>query len=101
MGQGFDAQLAGGVRGGAGAVQTGGEQPPTGRLVLSSAWLAQLLQLEVQLVMLCQDRLGMYIRVEEYILGRALTISYLKPKPKCKYTRTNYHLLYQTSSVTL
>ena len=41
--------------------------------------LAQLLQLEVlhtQVVRLCQDRLGMYIRVEEYILGRALTISY-------------------------
>jgi len=41
--------------------------------------LAQLLQLEVlytQVVRLCQDRLGNYIRVEEYILGRALTISY-------------------------
>ena len=41
--------------------------------------LAQLLQLEVlhnQTIRLCQDRLGRYIRVEEYILGRALTISY-------------------------
>ena len=41
--------------------------------------LAQLLQLEVlhtQTMRLCQDRLGQYIRVEEYILGRALTISY-------------------------
>ena len=41
--------------------------------------LAQLLQLEVlntQTMRLCQDRLGRYIRVEEYILGRALTISY-------------------------
>ena len=41
--------------------------------------LAQLLQLEVlhtQVVRLCQERLGLYIRVEEYILGRALTISY-------------------------
>ena len=41
--------------------------------------LAQLLQLEVlhtQVMRLCQDRLGLYIRVEEYILGRALTISY-------------------------
>ena len=41
--------------------------------------LAQLLQLEVlhtQTMRLCQDRLGQYIRVEEYILGRALTLSY-------------------------
>ena len=41
--------------------------------------LAQLLQLEVlhnQVMRLCQDRLGLYIRVEEYILGKALTISY-------------------------
>lgn len=41
--------------------------------------LAQLLQLEVlhnQVMRLCQDRLGSYIRVEEYILGKALTISY-------------------------
>jgi len=41
--------------------------------------LAQLLQLEVlytQVARLAQDRLGSYIRVEEYILGRALTISY-------------------------
>ena len=41
--------------------------------------LAQLLQLEVlhtQVVRLCQERLGLYIRIEEYILGRALTISY-------------------------
>ena len=43
--------------------------------------LAQLLQLEVlhtQVVRLCQERLGLYIRIEEYILGRALTISYSK-----------------------
>ena len=41
--------------------------------------LAQLLQLEVlhnQVLRLCQDRLGLYIRIEEYILGKALTISY-------------------------
>ena len=41
--------------------------------------LAQLLQLEVlhnQVMRLCQDRLGLYIRIEEYILGKALTISY-------------------------
>ena len=43
--------------------------------------LAQLLQLEVlhtQVVRLCQERLGLNIRIEEYILGRALTISYSK-----------------------
>ena len=41
--------------------------------------LAQLLQLEVlhnQVMRLGQDRLGLYIRVEEYIHGKALTISY-------------------------
>ena len=41
--------------------------------------LAQLLQLEVlhtQVARLCQDRLRDSIRVEEYILGRALTVSY-------------------------
>ena len=41
--------------------------------------LAQLLQLEVlhtQTMRLCQDRLGLYIRVEEYVPGRALTLSY-------------------------
>ena len=41
--------------------------------------LAQLLQLEVlynQTMRLCAERLGDYIRVEEYVLGRALTVSY-------------------------
>jgi mediator of RNA polymerase II transcription subunit 14 len=41
--------------------------------------MAQLLQLEVlynQTMRLCTERLGDYIRVEEYVLGRALTISY-------------------------
>jgi len=41
--------------------------------------LAQLLQLEVlhnQTMRLCLERLRDYIRVEEYIPGRALTISY-------------------------
>lgn len=41
--------------------------------------LAQLLQLEVlynQTMRLYAERLGDYIRVEEYILGRALTVSY-------------------------
>ena len=41
--------------------------------------LAQLLQLEVlynQTMRLCAERLGDYIRVEEYLLGRALTVSY-------------------------
>ena len=41
--------------------------------------MAQLLQLEVlynQTARLCTERLGDYIRVEEYVLGRALTISY-------------------------
>ena len=41
--------------------------------------LSQLLQLEVlynQTMRLCAERLGDYIRVEEYLLGRALTVSY-------------------------
>jgi len=41
--------------------------------------MAQLLQLEVlynQTLRLCSERLGDYIRVEEYVPGRALTISY-------------------------
>ena len=41
--------------------------------------LSQLLQLEVlfnQTTRLCAERLGEFIRVEEYILGRALTVSY-------------------------
>ena len=40
---------------------------------------AQLLQLEVlssQTWRLANDRLGDYTRIEEYILGKALTISY-------------------------
>lgn len=56
-----------------------GDSNPLHELYSVLHGLAQLLQLEVlhsQVSRLTADRLGQYVRVEEYVLGRALTISY-------------------------